>query len=66
MKKFEYKLLDVVAKGWFYGGKIDNQELTNKLNELGREGWEVVSSADLNMRNGESRSLIVILKREIQ
>ncbi len=66
MKKFEYKLLDVVAKGWFFGGKVDIQELTNKLNELGREGWEVVSSADLNMHDGASRSMVVILKREIQ
>jgi hypothetical protein len=43
MHKFEYKVLDIpAAKGWWSsGGKVDFQALNNKLNELGREGWEV-------------------------
>ncbi|MCK8491123.1 DUF4177 domain-containing protein [Spirosoma sp. RP8] len=66
MKKFEYRVLDVAAGGfWSGGGKIDVQELTDKLNELGQQGWEVVSSVDLNMAQGQSRSVLVMLKREI-
>ncbi|UHG90502.1 DUF4177 domain-containing protein [Spirosoma oryzicola] len=66
MKKFEYRVLDVAAGGfWSGGGKIDVQELTDKLNELGQQGWEVVSSVDLNMAQGQSRSVLVTLKREI-
>jgi len=64
MKKFEYKILDIPAKG-FFGGRIDHQELTNKLNELGSEGWEVASLGNTNMYSNASRGIIVILKREI-
>jgi hypothetical protein len=63
MKKFEYKVLDVVAKG-FFGGKVDFVALSDKLNELGEEGWEVVAMEDTNMYEGASRSIIIILKRE--
>ncbi|QIP12432.1 DUF4177 domain-containing protein [Spirosoma aureum] len=64
MKKFEYLTLDVAARG-FWSRSVDAQELTNKLNELGAEGWEVVSSVDLNIGQGQSRNVMVILKREI-
>ncbi|QJD76978.1 DUF4177 domain-containing protein [Spirosoma rhododendri] len=65
MKRFEYRVLDVSATG-FWGGKVDAQELTNKLNELGREGWELTSSVDLNMTQGASVSVLIMLKRELQ
>ena len=64
MKKFEYKILDVPAKG-FLGGKINFQELTDKLNTMGKEGWELVTGTDTNMHQGASRGLVMILKREI-
>lgn len=64
MKKFEYDVLDVPTEGWF-GGKVDFEELSTKLNELGKQGWEVVSTTDTNMWRGASRGLIIILKREI-
>lgn len=67
MQQFEYKVLDVAANSsWFSrGGKINHQELVEKLNELGREGWEVVSCSDLNMHHGASRSVVIIMKRPI-
>jgi Domain of unknown function (DUF4177) len=67
MKQFEYKILDVPAvKGWWSsGGKVNFEELVTKLNELGREGWEVISSTDLNRYHGESRNVMIILKRSL-
>jgi hypothetical protein len=65
MKKYEYKVLDVLAKG-FFGGKVDFQELSDRLNELGEEGWEVTGMEDTNMYEGASRSIVIILKREKQ
>jgi hypothetical protein len=65
MKRFEYRVLDVSTTG-FWGGQVDAQELTNKLNELGRDGWELASSVDLNKAQGASVSVLVILKRELQ
>jgi hypothetical protein len=63
MKRFEYTVLDIPAKGWF-GGKLDLETLTQKLNELGDKGWEVVSGTDTNMYEGATRGMIIILKRE--
>jgi hypothetical protein len=66
VRKFEYKVLDVAAGGWWSGGgKINHQELTDKLNELGREGWEVVTCTDLNKSHGASRGVTIIMKRPI-
>ena len=65
MKKFEYTVLDVPSRG-FFGGSIDYAELTNKLNELGKHGWEAVTSSVTTMYSHASRGLIIILKREIQ
>ncbi|GAB3541080.1 DUF4177 domain-containing protein [Spirosoma fluminis] len=64
MKKFEYRVLDVAASG-FWGGDIDSQTLTDKLNELGRDGWEVISAVDTAVYGGGSKGLIIMLKREI-
>lgn len=64
MRQFEYKVLDAPAKG-FFGGKINYQELADKLNDLGQQGWELVTGTDTNMYEGASRGLILILKREI-
>ncbi|CCH56953.1 hypothetical protein BN8_06343 [Fibrisoma limi BUZ 3] len=65
MRKFEYMVLDIPTKG-FWGGKVDFNDLTEKLNELGREGWEVATTTDTNMYEGASRGVFIILKREIR
>lgn len=64
MKKFTYKVLDVPSKG-FWGGSINYQELTDKLNDLGQQGWEVVSMGATNMYSHATKALLVILKKEI-
>ncbi|RYC71824.1 MULTISPECIES: DUF4177 domain-containing protein [Spirosoma] len=64
MKRFEYLTLEVDTSG-FWNNKIDSQQLNDKLNELGREGWEVTSTVDLNRPQGATKGLLVILKREI-
>ena len=62
MKRFEYRLLDT-SSGFFSG--IDYQELTDRLNQLGSEGWEVVSVLDTLFTRHQSRGLLITLKREI-
>lgn len=64
MNHFEYKVLDIPAKG-FFGGKINYQQLADKLNELGAQGWELITSTDTNMWEGASRGIILILKRPL-
>ncbi|GAB3021032.1 DUF4177 domain-containing protein [Spirosoma pulveris] len=64
MKKFEYLVLDVASTG-FWSNKIDTQELTDTLNQLGSEGWELTSMVDVNQQQGATKGLLVTLKREL-
>jgi hypothetical protein len=67
MQKFEYKVLAVpTKKGWFVtGGNINFEELDAKLNELGADGWEVVSGTGLNRYPGTTENVMIILKRTL-
>lgn len=64
MKKFEYKVLDVPLRG-FWRWSVNYQELTDKLNQLGKEGWEAVSVDGISIYSHSTRALVVILKKEI-
>ena len=63
MAQWEYKTIKVEAKGFFLGGVLDVSAFDGKLNELGRDGWELVSSFDTNMYQGSSREVVAVFKR---
>ena len=66
MQKFEYKILDLPASGTWTGSvKVDLQQLTTTLNELGRQGWEIVNGMDINRAYGATIDVIIILKRPL-
>jgi hypothetical protein len=65
MDKFEYKTLVTDAKG-FLGGKVDQYKFQNELNELGSQGWELVSTVASAQSYGSTRWIISIFKRKIQ
>lgn len=63
--KWEYKLLSLQATGfWKGGGIIDQEKFEMLLNELGKDGWELVTSFDTNKNYGETKNVISIFKRE--
>src|SRR5213593_2380988 len=64
--KWEYMTLMLPASGLILGGKIDAQKLTDRLNQLGGEGWELVSVFDTNMLEGKTREVFAVLKRRLQ
>jgi hypothetical protein len=64
--KWEYMTLLLPATGIVLGGKIDGQKFTDRLNQLGSEGWELVSVFDTNMIEGKTRDVIAVLKRPVQ
>ncbi len=67
MTKWEYMTLVLPAKGFFLGGgKIDGRMLNDRLNELGREGWELVNVFDTNMDAGKTRDVFAFLKRPLR
>lgn len=63
MDKFEYKTLFTEAKG-FLGGRVDKHAFQHELNELGAEGWELVSSFPSAQSYGNTRWVISIFKRK--
>lgn len=65
MKQFEYKTIVSDAKG-FWGGKVDKEEMEQSLNELGAQGWELISTTNSNESYGSTRYVISIFKREKQ
>ncbi len=48
---------------WSGGGKLDAQMLTDQLNELGGQGWELVSVFDTTKLEGQTRQVYAVMKR---
>ena len=64
MKKYEYKTQVIEAQG-LWGGKINVGEFNNSLNEMGRDGWELVGTTASNEAAGRTASIICVFKREL-
>lgn len=64
MEKLEYKTLFTDAKGVF-GGKINQLEYQNELNQLGSQGWELVSTVAASQSYSSTRWIISTFKRKI-
>ena len=65
MTKWEYRVIEFDSHGMM-GGLVDCEKIELKLNELGKDGWELVSSYPTQQGYGSSRKLIYTLKRESQ
>lgn len=61
---WEYKTVNIKNKPSWSGGKFDESEINKTINELGVDGWELVSAVSANETLGDSRSIIVFFKRE--
>lgn len=64
MTYWEYRTEQFETKG-FMGGKLEVNAFQDKLNQLGKEGWELVSCFDTNMTDGQSRYVIAVFKRAL-
>ncbi|QIB68799.1 DUF4177 domain-containing protein [Aminipila butyrica] len=64
MEKFEYKTLLTDVKG-FWGGEVDPMAFQAQLNELGAQGWELVSMVPTAQSQGNTRWILSTLKRKI-
>lgn len=63
MEQWEYKTIKIKTGG-FLGGKVDEEEFQEVLNQYGRECWELVSCFDTSQSQGASRDIIVVFKRK--
>ena len=60
--KWEYKTIELATTG-FSGGRLNERLLDERMNELGEEGWELVSAFDTNQSYGASRDVVAVFKR---
>ena len=60
--KWEFKTLKHPAKG-LLGGKFVAEELDEKMNELGQQGWELVSVFATNRHQGTTRDIVAVFRR---
>ena len=63
MERWEYKTIKVKATG-FIGGEVETEDIEAKLNNLGRDGWELVSSFPTAASNGYTRYVLFVFKRK--
>jgi hypothetical protein len=62
--RWEYKTIKLSATGFLVGGKIDEGKLDLMMNELGSEGWELVTAFGTNKGYGQTNSVVAIFKRQ--
>ncbi|HVJ45954.1 MAG TPA: DUF4177 domain-containing protein [Luteolibacter sp.] len=62
MTRWEYLTMRFKPHGWF-GGKTDPEQLQHHLNELGDEGWEVTGVIETNSSHGDTREVVILMKR---
>ncbi len=65
MMKYEYSTVVFDTTAFFIGSKLNHERFHEKLNEYGREGWELVNALDLNRGNGVTYEVIAIFKRPL-
>lgn len=59
--KWEYRVIKLDIKRRFWTSQYDIKMIENKLNELGQQGWELVTMSDLD--NRYSTSPVITIKR---
>jgi len=47
------------------GGNLNTDTFNQKLNDLGEEGWELVSIFDTNHSQGATRDVVAVFKRSL-
>lgn len=62
--KYEYCIINSQDIG-LLNGKVDTQKLQDEMNQLGSEGWELVSSLESN-KNGYTKEFVFVFKRKVE
>jgi hypothetical protein len=61
--EWEYRTVKIATTGWFAGGKIDEREIDEQLNSMGRDQWELVAAFTTQQMHGQSRHVLFVFKR---
>lgn len=61
--KFEYKTKSYRPKGFWLGGKVDDDELNKILNDTAKDNWVLDQMQSVQMSYGATSKIILIFKR---
>lgn len=61
--RWQYHMLTVDVYRFARGPHVDARQISGNLNQLGGEGWELVSMIDVNAGQGETCDLVAVFKR---
>jgi len=62
--KFEYKMKKYEAKGGSFSQlKLDWETIENEFNQMGEEGWELISNTHTSMDGGKTAWMVATFKR---
>ncbi len=66
MTQWEYKTFVMEQKSsfWGYSNFEEKEVIENELNELGQEGWELVSGIPNAELHGKTTKVMLIFKRQ--
>lgn len=62
--KWEYKTVKL-AIGNFLSSNFELTEIDKFVNQFGQQGWEIVSTLDLNSYSGGSVEIVLFFKRPL-
>ena len=62
--RWKYRVLKLATTG-FFGGKVKVESFEAHINDLGRQGWEMVCAFDTNQSYGQTRDVIVLFKQPL-
>ena len=63
--KWEYQTVKLNVVGTWGGINFDTNETQNFANQLGADGWELVSAFSVNEGAGYSKEIVFIFKRRL-
>ncbi len=64
--KFEYSTVAFDTTTFLIGSQLNHEKFNQKLNEYGRDGWELVNVFDLNRHSGATYEVVAVFKRPQQ
>ncbi|MEM6797866.1 MAG: DUF4177 domain-containing protein [Acidobacteriota bacterium] len=60
MDQWEYKIVNIRSEGYRL-----NPDAHDHMNQLGSEGWELVSVTAVNFRSGATENISLVFKRPV-
>lgn len=61
--KYEYSTIAFDTTTLLLGSRLDHERFNAKLNDYGKEGWELVNVFDLNRHSGTTYEVVAVFKR---